>query len=384
MSIPAKMIIIDFDEGMAKESTWDVEGYGTFESDDKKFTLEKILTKKSQCLKHPILWQTIIEIIQDQGNAFAICATNNGTFGPDRNKEHPERAVSGPNFIRDCLELSMPNMDTKRLDNIIIVAYVPKTDAERFTLEDKNEYLAEILSRYNHKNPKFVINPNNIIFLCNDKHFLKKAEQVFACDVIYVPAELSEEVSLRTSIEGLKEKEFNFYLKFIEALGGIKHANKLAEMCKLAFEYDEHDEKGEGNLLARLKMRLEEKDKTVKEGKAKREEEELEEKAQKAFLEMLYLQINSGRFFSKVQSKDSLLIGQLPNGTKVELQEHNITKDGSCGFHVLGISRERVVRMLLPLASDEKVRRALEPEIANIIRTGDLGAAATRTIQNVT
>lgn len=78
-----------------------------------------------------------------------------------------------------------------------------------------------------------------------------------------------------------------------------------------------------------------------------------------------------------------ILQGRLPSGQSASFEEFEAQSDGSCGFHVLGISRKELVDKLLPLAGNAQIRKELAPEILNALGGNDIGSATTKASQEL-
>ncbi len=67
------------------------------------------------------------------------------------------------------------------------------------------------------------------------------------------------------------------------------------------------------------------------------------------------------------------LLGILHDGIQaLEFIEHPVIGDGDCGFHALGITRQQLVSVLLPLETDNNIRRTLASEIRYTLLSDDI------------
>jgi len=67
------------------------------------------------------------------------------------------------------------------------------------------------------------------------------------------------------------------------------------------------------------------------------------------------------------------LLGIFPDEEHaINFIEHPVVGDGDCGFHVLGITRHRLVEILLPLQDSAEAREALAPEIRFALLSNDI------------
>ncbi len=82
-------------------------------------------------------------------------------------------------------------------------------------------------------------------------------------------------------------------------------------------------------------------------------------------------------------SKQPLLEGKLPDGKPIQLEMFEAKGDGNCAYYALGIEREAVVKILEPLADDEKIRKSLAREIMNEFKSNSLGQAETLESKNL-
>jgi hypothetical protein len=115
--------------------------------------------------------------------------------------------------------------------------------------------------------------------------------------------------------------------------------------------------------------------------KLTKEHEEAVTKPSKSPNHLGHLTSNSTTISSTIpHHAPQILRGALPNAVEaITFEEHEVARDGSCGFHTLGVSRKEVVDLLLPYATNQEIRKELAPEIINALGGNDIGSAATET-----